>query len=623
MEHLTRVHDRATVSAIVRTLTQGFGREVEVETDSEDTNSPDPDPEQEPAPPTPDVIDLAAIERQQRLRDARAAASASGPPPQRGPSEHATPDHTPSEPEPTNPTTPLWSAEGAAKPHRHDGGGPPLPPAPGAHTAHPAGDLPTATSAAAAPATYLEGEPTTRLLCASMHLQASFATHVRETLLNDSMQAVAPVWGLDPVALVRHARVSTRIWAARDAALRVVVPAFALAYLLLLISIMFGFLPWQGELLLAIAAPAVAWLYAWNVIFQHYRGARARALGVMDQRLPARDWAEFDANGPVLSGAEQARLEDLARANVITSGGSWPFVGDGQRVSSWTLTVDLEKGTKTPDGGRLVPAAVSPLGIHRHLLAAVPQLAPTAVHAQHRLYVRGPAASTVPGLLPSPPGPSPQPGARVAPRTVDAFALKPTPAARSYVALQRILWGGQIVPSLLVRAERQRNTLFIEASEHVLPPLRGTFHDVTLLPRDSSRVRRDLIFASFHATRAQSLRAWGRWFENRRALKAEAEATERSLADFSHGMPVNHGKASSLREDVSDVGRLNYFGVAEETLAVVALRRRVFEALESYLDGRDVDVTDLRRQMDVIALSVPVSLVDKHGSSATLGSNAG
>jgi hypothetical protein len=259
--------------------------------------------------------------------------------------------------------------------------------------------------------------------------------------------------------------------------------------------------------------------------------------------------------------------------------------------------------------------------VHHHLLAAVPQLAPSTVHAQHRLYVRGPAASTVPGLLPTPLGPSPQPHTRIDPKTIDVFALKPTPAARSYVVFQRVLWGGQIVTSLIVRAERQRNTLFIEASEHVLPPLRATFHDVTLLPRDSGRVRRDLIFASFHATRKQASRSWGRWFEDRRVAKAETEADEQAQEDFAHGMPVNHGRTTSIREEVSDLGRLNYFGVAEETMAIVATRRRVFEAIEAFLDGHDIDVTDLKRQIYVISLTAPVSLVEKSAASATLGSN--
>jgi len=67
--------------------------------------------------------------------------------------------------------------------------------------------------------------------------------------------------------------------------------------------------------------------------------------------------------------------------------------------------------------------------------------------------------------------------------------------------------------------------------------------------------------------------------------------------------------------------RLNYFGVAEETLAIVAVRRRVFEAVLAFLDSHDIDVTDLKRQIDVIALTHPVSLVEKTAASATLGSN--
>lgn len=585
--------------------------------DTEDTNAPEPDPEPEP----PSVIDVAAAERaayerQARLREVYAAAeeeSATG-------SARTSPvPRQPTEPEPTIAQPPLYSTVATGRPGRPDGGGPPLPPALGGHAPHAAPDAhPTPSD----PPTYVEGEPTTRLLCAAMHLQASFAGHVGDTLLNGSMQAVAPPWGVDPVALVRHARVSTRLWAERDRVLRWVIPSQIAVFLFLLISIMTGRMSWKLELFLAVAAPLAAWLFAWNLIYNHYKGARARALGVMDSRLPAREWAALDRSGPVLSPEEEARLETLARANVITSSGSWPFVGDGQRVSSWTLTVDLEKAPRGPDGGpHAGPDPVTPLDLHRHLLDSMPRTGPSSLHAQHRLYVRGPAAPTIPGLMPSPPGPSPQPGARLPLETIEGFVEKPTPAARGYVALQRVLWGGQIIPSLLVRAERQRNSLFIEASEHVIPPLRGTFHDVTLLPKDTARVRRDLIFASFHATKRQVVRSWGRWFEDRRAGKADAEKDEQTRADFAHGMPMNHGVGNSLREEVGDVGRLNYFGVAEETQAVLSLRKRTFESILEYLVSRNVDITDVKRQVDVIMLSVPFALVDGNATSATLGSN--
>ena len=51
-------------------------------------------------------------------------------------------------------------------------------------------------------------------------------------------------------------------------------------------------------------------------------------------------------------------------------------------------------------------------------------------------------------------------------------ALHPTPEARTYVCVEMVGWGGQLVVTLFVRGVRVGDSLYIEWEFRVLPPLR-------------------------------------------------------------------------------------------------------------------------------------------------------
>ena len=83
----------------------------------------------------------------------------------------------------------------------------------------------------------------------------------------------------------------------------------------------------------------------------------------------------------------------------------------------------------------------------------------TGLRAKNRLYVRGDYARHIPGLLPDQ---FASPRARVDPNVVKSAVQRPQQRARTYVCMERVMAGGQLVVGMYVRAWLEQDLLSIE-----------------------------------------------------------------------------------------------------------------------------------------------------------------
>lgn len=307
----------------------------------------------------------------------------------------------------------------------------------------------------------------TRLLCATTHLQGSYAEQVADSLLDPSFVANAPSWGVDLVALTRHAVLAVRRRRSRDKALRVVLYLTVLLGLFSIVAWPMGWLSPFASIQITLLVALLGWLIAWWQVFQHYDDVRRSSLMAMNPKLHLRDQAPALEDPPKLLEllelqrqqrvpraqrvrTTEERLEDLATANVIVFGGHTPFVGDGQTLDTWTLSFDLEPA-QSWSGEPHDLRSLSVHDLYDRLFVEIPSAFP-GVTCGTRLYVNGTAAKNIPGLVPDPTFPETRPGNHVPEETVAQFVDGATETARTYAWFSTAAWGEEIRLTVLLRA---------------------------------------------------------------------------------------------------------------------------------------------------------------------------
>src|SRR5919202_4046492 len=113
-------------------------------------------------------------------------------------------------------------------------------------------------------------ERITRFLCATVHLDGSFANHVGGALLAPGRQGQAPEHEIDPIALARHAQLSLDRRKDRDKQLVLVLVSVVLAAVLFFGMSAGQSLSLRQVALLITALPVVGWAVALLVVYQHY-----------------------------------------------------------------------------------------------------------------------------------------------------------------------------------------------------------------------------------------------------------------------------------------------------------------------------------------------------------------
>ncbi|NLT56819.1 MAG: hypothetical protein GXX79_20095 [Actinomycetales bacterium] len=460
-------------------------------------------------------------------------------------------------------------------------------------------------------------QPVTRFLCATAHLRAAFADHVVGALLRPGFTAVAPSWGVDLVALARHGDQSKTRRLERDRQLRWCFAGMvltALAALLLGLPLGLGVM---ATLVLVILVLCAGWALAWVIVVRHYWQVRASSLRVLtDKATDPRDLA------PTVDQYYEGRLEELATANVVLFSGYLPFVGNGLNLDSWTMALDVDRGARRPDGSTATPRPFDAVDVHDHLLRTVPLGPVKDVKASKRLFVAGPAARDVPGLVVSPPDPHHRPACRLPEAMLDEYTRTPAVFARSYVCFEKTGWGGEVVVSLLVRAERVGRTLFVEGRSQVLLPLQSVYHDVEGIALKSG------YHAWIPVLRSATVATHGLFVESfprhiRRILTTRINNRKMELLrqDIVRGYPMDYGAPGSIRELAADVEELPYYATVDEVMYFHTLKRQVLSCIQDFLEEKEVDLGDFRRQQRMLISQTNIHLHNVQGSAANFGKN--
>jgi hypothetical protein len=443
------------------------------------------------------------------------------------------------------------------------------------------------------------GDTVTRQLCATVHLQASFANHVHAELVEPAHRAMAPNWNIDTLMLTRHAEQARQRRTIRDLRLLIVFAVLVALGEWIIFTFVTGHLGALAFGLGLVALGVGAYAAAFTIVWWHYTAAHRSAVSVSG--VPGYDAVE----PPPLSPEEEESLEAAHGANVVLfSGGKSPFVGSGTLLDRWALTVDLGTGTPTPGGGRAVPDRFDALDLHEWMLATLPDSVSPRPTGGHRLYVVGGNAQAVPGLFRSGPVRNDsaaairfrRPVASVPVSMIYKYLLDPVAAARAYTYFEINGWDGQVVVTLFLRAVVRQRVLFVEMSVCALRPLIGEFGEVGTIPLGPG-VHRLPVLRSV-APRALPLlvgspgRAIKRARDNRMdaAARADLELTLAQRAD------VNFSAGPSLREEVSRGSNPSHFGSSDEEMYYRTISRRSLDCLRDYLVSKKLDVSDFDKQ---------------------------
>ena len=438
----------------------------------------------------------------------------------------------------------------------------------------------------------------TRLLCAATHLHMSFADHVNGQLLKVSYSAICPSWGVDHVALARHATLSRARRLARDRKLvRTQLGVVALTLVVFLLG-------WLGPVtfLTAVFLELVVLLggvvVSWGLVFEHYRAARTDAMALVDGAPPR-------GSAPPLAPEVEDRLDTLRDGNVVVFSGSTPFIGSGVYLDDWTMTLDLAGTVDPATGTRRAPRDFDAVELHGELLRNVPLGDLSDVRARNRLYVSGSHAPNVAGIVPPPVPRRQRPRSVLSPDELDRILLDPQEGARVYACFEKPGWRGQIVVSTFVRAARYENTLFVEGASFVLLPLSARFYDVFELPLRKSEELRAVALTA--ATKAVPLLigSTGRRRRSRVGAREDREALEAIEELRDRNRDVDFGATNSIRAETADSERSKHYASVDEFMYFLVLRRRVWTCMKEFLADRHVDTAEFDRQV--------MSIVDRTG----------
>jgi hypothetical protein len=441
-------------------------------------------------------------------------------------------------------------------------------------------------------------ERVTRFLCATTHLDGSFANHAWAVLLSPGRQAQAPEQEIDPVAVARHTILSLSRRRRRDRLLALVlVLAVALAVLFFTAGTAGG-ATLGAVALTIILLPIVGWLVALAIVYNHYSQVRGSAIDIHSNRL-----GKARRAAPPLAPDVEARLEEVHRSNIAIFNRYVPFVGTGHTLDTWKLTLHTNPDQAAfVDPSRTAPGVfIFPEEVHHYLYEQVPKVLPK-VDAERRLYVDGGTATLVPGLIPPSPGPRRplRPLAMADDHMLDGYTRRPTRTARTYVCFIENSGNGDVSVTVLVRAEMVGDTVYIEGRSQVLLPVQPGFKDVYWVSQRPDQAVMPVLRAAIPATTAlwlesplRLVRYWWGDRQDERTIRLEGLRIAR-------GQPVNYGAGSSLREDAMLPADPGYYGAADEVMYFRVITQQILTCLSTFLQKKGVAADDFEEQRRLI-----------------------
>ena len=452
----------------------------------------------------------------------------------------------------------------------------------------------------------------TRYLAAATQLSISYAETVVARVMREPFRALAPTFGVDVPVVTKWALKALRTRSRRG---HILAGIFTLTLLILVASLLLPQILILVPLLILAAWQTVSW--------EHWE----RIHNTVTQQMLRDRFDPTKAPSPPKA-ADGARLQDVVArrdGNLVVFSGHSAFIGSGKTKRYQRLLLDVSRGVEAEDGTPKAPLQFTSQDVHTAIVQAFGDevgLAKSLTHIRvfERLFVNGLHIQHDGQLLPDPLRPPPT---LVDKDLLIAAALHPTPEARTYVCVEMPGWHGQLVVTLFIRAVHTGESLYVDWTFRVLPPLKGEFLTIDRLFELShyrqlrASMRRGLreTFPALSRSPYEVLRSWRQPDITRRFKSRQARAIAR-------GYVFDYGAQRSIREDACGTGRQHYFLARDETMYMLLAERTLTRAIETFLASHNVDLGQFKDQVKVIFdNSIKVGSID-NSTGVTIGSGS-
>lgn len=431
-------------------------------------------------------------------------------------------------------------------------------------------------------------------LCSLTYVEPELAEYVEREFLDDSVHAIQPPFGLDLIALARHARAASRItsWVTAVLAVNLLVTvALAAGYAWATVDPTGG-VPVEHQASSLIRAGliilAACWVVGWLVLAYERLRRYARIRTMLRSSAAGRDLA------PALSPAAESWLAEAMAGNVTVFRGGEPLGGHGEIIGKWSIDIDL---TKPAADGHGRPKEIVPLTaseVHGAIAESIRRSGVPDLKIENRLFVRGTGVSAVPGLLLHR---SRRPRPTLPPEMVVRGLERPTPNARTYLRVEKVAWSGDLVLNVLIRAEVVAGAnLYVEFYACGLLPLapfaRRPEHLPKSWPEITFRIIRDVgVLGPWRRTFGVPGRLLGRLVAKGGGLRRRL----REATTIRRGHVFDYGPVSYFREGTSDTAHYERFAQADEDMHIKIIARRTLSAVRDTLAAHGVDTAEFDR----------------------------
>jgi hypothetical protein len=372
-----------------------------------------------------------------------------------------------------------------------------------------------------------------------------------------------------------------------------------------------GALPWV--MVLAAAACAIVIAEKWIAHFH-----------VVARKFTRGQFSPSDTSLPLSARAQEtlAYLDAEAQGNTSVYSGFSPFVGSGVNLGAFSFALDVTKPAGNPLLGRAAEVRTfSAQEVYEHLSSSLFRLQIDGLRIEDRLYVSGQHIRDDTRFLSHPLA---RPATRVADAIADDVAEHPSLNVRFYKRIRVVDWSGEVVLSIFVRFLRSAESLFVEVSYLVLPPVQESYHFVDRVRPDATVHKRiEILMLGLMQTPFAALgapfgvmgvllepvaRAWRGWWSRRAILNNPA---------------FDYGAQTTIRQISSSPNYREYFQKLDQEMYLKTIERRILDSLIDFLDERNIDTSDLKeRQLAILNSGVIVAGGNVTARSMTVGDQA-
>jgi hypothetical protein len=461
----------------------------------------------------------------------------------------------------------------------------------------------------------------TRYLSAATQVDIGYAESVVRRVINEPFRSLAPTFGADVSVVAKWALKSLRTRALRD---QVLASIFTLVVLTSFLSFF-----WAQILIVFPIVLFIAWQ---TVSLEHLE-----RIHILTQRM-LRDRFDPDDAPSAHSEGDRARLKEVEKrrdGNLVVFSGHSAFIGSGQKLYYQRILLDVSRGREDEDGTPVKPDEFTSQDLHTAIVRAfdgeiglAKSLANIKVY--ERLFVNGLHIQGNGQLLPDPLRPPP---ASVDKNLLIAATLHPTSEARAYVCVEMPGWQGQLVVTLFIRAVHTGDSLYIDWTFQVLPPLKGIFLQIDRLYETSRyhQVSSSLLNGLREVVPAllispfKVVRTWRLPRSARRHQAHQSHAIKR-------GYVFDYGAQRSIREDACGRRRRHYFLARDETMYLLLAQQTLTRAVRSFLKDHNVYLEQFDDQVKIIfdnsikvgniSNSTGVTIGDNNNSSSANGNGS-